>query len=375
VSNVVETLYLSSFYSCRRADGWRPLPLRNVRLRTRIVDPHFCSGSGLQATHRRPMMRAVDRFPKRMGVAPAGVSDSETAHVEGLKDGRNADSRGTSLMLAAPRHRRPSTELVLIAARVTIGSALTAVSAVTRALVEDTRGATPPTSVSDRSIVSLVPEATLGLAVNIAEGGLDLAARVVAPAGRLLVRTTNPLTRSLEPYARRILVSLYRDWKDTAQEATAAAGEFGARLERVIVQAALESMDITEIVRDRINLNSLVDEINVERIVARLDPNEIAERIDVDRVAARLDIDALIARVDLPHLVQEVLDEIDLPDLIRESTGTLTADAIEEVRYVSVNGDQMIARVVDRFIRRNRRRLDAPGEPTSLSSDRDEHRG
>jgi hypothetical protein len=202
-----------------------------------------------------------------------------------------------------------------------------------------------------------------------------LAARVIAPAGRLLVRTTNPLTRSLEPYARRILVPLHRDWTDTAQEATAAAGEFGASLEREIVQAALESMDITEIVRDRINLNSLVDEINVEQIVARIDPNEIAERIDVDRVAARLDIDAVIARVDLPHLVQEVLDEIDLPDLIRESTGTLTADAVEEVRYVSVSADQMIARAVDRFIRRNRRHLDAPGEPTSLSTDSDEHPG
>jgi hypothetical protein len=314
-------------------------------------------------------MRAVDGHPKRMGVTPAGVSGSGTTTVEGFTDGRT-DS-GSALVLASSGHRPLGTQVVVTAARVTIGSAITAVSAVTRALVGETRAA-PTTSASDRTTVSLVPGAALGLVVNVAEGGLALASRVIAPAGRLLVRTTNPLTRSLEPHARRILVPLHRDWNDTAHEAKAAAGEFGASLEKEIVQAALQSMDITGIVRDCIDLNSLVDEINVERIAARIDPDEIAERIDVDRVAARLDMDAVIARVDLPRLVQEVLDEIDLPDLIRESTGTLTADAIEEVRYVSVSADRMIARAVDRFIRRHRRHLDAPGEPTSLTLDRDE---
>jgi hypothetical protein len=315
------------------------------------------------------MMRVVDRLPKRTGGTPAG---SETIDVEGLEDGRN-DS-GSALVLASSPHRPLRTEIVVAAARVTIGSAITAVSAVTRALVGNSRAA-PFTSTSDRSTVSLVPEAALGLAVNVAEGSLALASRVIAPAGRLLLRSTTPLTRSLEPHARRILVPLHRDWKNAAHEAKAAAGEFGASLEREIVQAALQSMDITEIVRDRIDLDSLVHEINVDRIAARIDPNVIAERINVDRVAARLDIDAVIARVDLPRLVQEVLDEIDLPDLIRESTGTLTADAIEEVRYVSVSADRMIARAVDRFIRRHRRHLDAPGEPTSLSLDRDEQQG
>ena len=82
-----------------------------------------------------------------------------------------------------------------------------------------------------------------------------------------------------------------------------------------------------------------------------------------------MDLDAVIARIDLPRLVHEVLDEIDLSTLIRESTGTLTADAVEEVRYATVSADRIVARTVDRLIRRNHRDLDAPGDPDSLMAD------
>lgn len=323
----------------------------------------------MHASHRHPMIWAVDRFLRRMGATSAGVPGSKSASVDELKYENHRDDRGFSLELASYRGRP---HFVLRAAGVTIGSAITAVSAVKRALGEGSR--TVP-GVSENSTLSLVPGAALGLAANVTERGMDLAARVITPAGRFLLRTANPLTRSLEPHARRILVPLNQDWQVTAHDARAAAGEFGASLEKQIVDAALQSMDITEIVRERVDLNSLVDEVDVERIAASIDPNELAGRIDVDRIAARLDLDAVIARVDLPHLVEEVLDEIDLADLIRESTGTLTADAVDEVRYVSVSADQMIARAVDRFIRRHRRHLDAPGEPTSISSDPDEDRG
>jgi hypothetical protein len=302
------------------------------------------------------MIWAVDRFLRRMSATSAGVPGSESANMDGVKDGTYRDDRGSSLELATSRHIAPTTEFVLRAAGVAIGSAITAVSALKRALGEGSR-TVPASSVSEVSSLSLVPGAALGLAANVTERGMDLAARVIAPAGRFLIRTTTPVTRSLDPYARRILVPLHQDWQVTAEDARAAAGEFGASLETQIVRAALQSMDITEIVREGVDLNSLVGEV------------------DVDRIAARLDLDAVIARVDFPRLVQEVLDDIDLPDLIRESTGTLTADAIEEVRYVSVSADRTIARAMDRLIRRHRRHLEAPGEPTSLSSDRDEHGG
>ena len=102
--------------------------------------------------------------------------------------------------------------------------------------------------------------------------------------------------------------------------------------------------------------------------------DEIAARIDVDWIAARLDLDAVTARLDLTRLVQDVLDEIDRPDLIRESTGTLAADAVGEVRYASVSGDRLIARAIDRVVGRRHRHLDAPGEPSSLSPHRGEDR-
>ena len=67
-------------------------------------------------------------------------------------------------------------------------------------------------------------------------------------------------------------------------------------------------------------------------------------------------------------MVEEVLAEIDIADLIRESTGTFTGDAIDEVRYVSVDADRVVARLVDRLIRRRTRHLDAPGEPESAGA-------
>jgi len=111
-----------------------------------------------------------------------------------------------------------------------------------------------------------------------------------------------------------------------------AAAAFVRELEPQIVRALLEPLDLTTVVGESVDLN------------------ELAERIDVDRVAERLDLDAIILRLDLPKLVEEVLAEIDVAELIRQSTGTLTGDAIDEVRYVSVDADRVVARLVDRFI-------------------------
>ena len=225
----------------------------------------------------QPSSIAVSPKPSRgrwAGTPSIGISDGAiAAMMESKADSDGADI-GSALVLA-PRHRR--TNYVLRTARVTLGVAVTTFSAVSRALEGDSV-AVPGTSASDRSIASLAPTAALGLAVGVAERGIDVATRVAAPPGRLLVRATNPLTRSLEPIAARILVSLHNKWTETAYEARAAAGEFGANLEQQIVEAALESIDLVAIVRERVDLNSLVDQVDIERIVQRIDPRSPTDR-------------------------------------------------------------------------------------------------
>jgi hypothetical protein len=76
-------------------------------------------------------------------------------------------------------------------------------------------------------------------------------------------------------------------------------------------------------------------------------------------VVSRLDLDALVTRLDLTALARTVIVEVDLPEIIRESTGALSSGAVREVRLRSISGDDTVGRAVDRLLLR-RRRTDVP---------------
>jgi hypothetical protein len=264
----------------------------------------------------------------------------------GIGGDRSIVPRSTSLSLieAHPEAaRRDGLEIVVVA----LGIALVAGSLVRRALADRVPwGVAGDRAVRPVSLTALVTGALGGLVVGAARLDTALMRRIPAPL-RSVARPFSPLARPLEPALRDILTALDRNWRETRIGAEASAVAFARALERELVGALLRPLDLTDIVRTHLDIDALVDEI------------------DLDRIAAKVDIEALVARLDLGELTQEVLDEIDLPSLIRESTGTITADAIEEVRYVSLDADRMVARVIDRLMRRSTRHLDAPGEPSS----------
>jgi hypothetical protein len=68
----------------------------------------------------------------------------------------------------------------------------------------------------------------------------------------------------------------------------------------------------------------------------------------------------VLDELDLAAVVDEVLDEIDLPDIIRESTGTMASDTVRNVRMQGVSADEAVTRIVDRLLLR-RSRPAAPG--------------
>lgn len=78
-------------------------------------------------------------------------------------------------------------------------------------------------------------------------------------------------------------------------------------------------------------------------------------------------------RVDLATLrglVEEVVDAIDLPEIIRQSTGSMASETVRGARMQAVAADEAVARVVDRlFLRRNGRAVEggtsAVREPAS----------
>ena len=103
----------------------------------------------------------------------------------------------------------------------------------------------------------------------------------------------------------------------------AAVSAVVSRLDRVdlapVIDSVLDSMDLTEVVLERVDINA------------------IADRVDLDRILDRLPL------VDLANYV---IDEIDLARIIRESTGGIAVDSVNGVRFQALNADDRLAEQV-----------------------------
>jgi len=70
----------------------------------------------------------------------------------------------------------------------------------------------------------------------------------------------------------------------------------------------------------------------------------------------------VVDRIDLVALAHEVVVALDLPEIIRESSGSLVDESIHGVRLQTVDADRAVERLVDRLLRRQRvAEVDAAG--------------
>jgi hypothetical protein len=262
--------------------------------------------------------------------------------------------------------------------------------------------------------------------------------------GRWGVRAASTLGRSVAPLAsfaaspgfvrRRLdavearLAGLDRRWQEELPRNEGAAEAFVRALVPGVVSAALDQIDLTQIVIDRVDLGRVVEEVDVEAviarvpiddIVARLDLDEvvqrvdldaivrridldaavrrvdlqgvldridvdaivgrvdletIVDRIDVDAVAERIDIQAIVERLDLAGIATRVIEEIDLPQIIRASSESMATEAAEGIRVQSMEADRLVAGVVDRVLRRRRGRETEVDEGRETASPAEEER-
>jgi len=81
----------------------------------------------------------------------------------------------------------------------------------------------------------------------------------------------------------------------------------------------------------------------------------VKQLIDLDSLIGDVDLDAAIERVDLVKIVESVIAEIDLPELIRESTGSVASSTLRGVRMQGISADEAVSRVVARLRPRNHR--------------------
>jgi len=244
---------------------------------------------------------------------------------------------------------------------------------------------------SQRSVAS-------STSVQAVVGAIVLASSTTVSVVKGAVSVTEPLRRTaLHPpmlparlHPARAIDALAGHGRNTLSHTGGDLERLIATIVPVVVKEVLDALDLNAIVRERIDLDGLVADvdigavidrvdidavarsIDIEAIVERVDIDAIADRIDLDRVVSRLDIDAVVATVDLPAVIdrinvvglaEEVISEIDLPEIIRDSTGSMASQVVRDARLQSVGADETLARLVDRWLRRRTRRLvDAPSD-------------
>lgn len=148
-------------------------------------------------------------------------------------------------------------------------------------------------------------------------------------------------------------------------------------LDRVVssvdLDAAAAQLDVSAVVQ-RVDVDPIVSRVDLDAAAERLDLDAVLDRLDLTSVVLeRVDLDALIQaildRIDLVGLAVQVIEGVDLPEIIRESTGSMASDTVRGVRMQGIVADEAVGRAVDRFLlRRSHRSTQAPTPPDEPSS-------
>jgi hypothetical protein len=271
-------------------------------------------------------------------------------------------------------------QLAVGLARIATGAVLIAVATATE-LLRRTLGSpspghddegTPPAAVIAGASLALAVEAA-ALSVSVLRVGWS-----VARWGAWLLPT-----EGLRHVAEQAIERGNDRWTAKSTEAVEAATAFARELVPEITDALLDQLDLTDIVLDRVDLDRIVASVDLDTAVRNVDIDAIAGRIDLERVVARLDLDAIAARIDPNAIVdrvdlvraldrvdataiaRDVIDELDLFTLIRETGETVTSEAVDDLRFGAVDADRAVARIVDRILRRRSARSVSVAEGSS----------
>jgi hypothetical protein len=302
-------------------------------------------------------------------------TDDEISYEEAIAADAEADAEDD-----APPGPLPGSQVAgLVEQGVRVGAGLFAAGA--SAFADALRSTMPrdEETTGQKDPAATLTGAGLGAAVAAAEAAAGAAtqmARTIGPAITWLVEPRFAKDASeMAAGAARVLDG---QWKTTQAEMVEAATSFLGVLVPEIAQGLADQVDLTTLVRERVDVNAIVegvdidrildrvdleaviDRIDIDEIVAKVDVDAIVDRVDVDRVIARTDIVAIIDRLDLAEIAEEVIDEIDLPRLVRESSGIMANETVTTVRVQGMNADSLVSHVVDRVLRREARDLLPP---------------
>jgi hypothetical protein len=136
------------------------------------------------------------------------------------------------------------------------------------------------------------------------------------------------------------------------------------------IDRLVDSMDVNALA-DRIDVNGLLGRVDINGVLERVDVNGLLERVDVNALIDRVDLDRIVRRVDVGNAARRVTDELDVGELVRESSGSLSTETVDAVRRRAADADAHVEQVIDSALRRRRdRMLRVGGGPREPRSDR-----
>ncbi len=206
--------------------------------------------------------------------------------------------------------------LVVRAGRSALGAAVPGVGA-------PVAGARPPHG------LGLVPGAALGLAMEAETRVLAVVGAVGAGSERVARAITPPILVDLP--LRHVELWLLR-WHARAR-----------------IEQERNRLEATEALR------AMVQAVT-QSVVAGLDLAALVDRIPIEEVIDRLDFEAIIARIDIGPIVRQAMDDVDIYEIVRESTQGITGEAVDTVRSQAMGLDTLVERIVDRILFRKGRR-------------------
>ncbi len=337
--------------------------------------------------------RNVVRLPRADETSEA--PDEEMSYEEAIAAEAEADAGLDDDSVPGPSPGSQAVALVEQGVRVGAGLFAAGASALADALRTTLPEPDEATS-AQKDPAATLAGAGLGAAVTAAEAAADAARQVADTIGPALTWLVEPrFAKDAGEMAAGAARVLDGQWKASRAEMVEAASSFLGALVPEIAQGVADQVDLTAIVRDRVDVNAIVDDVDIESILERVDldalvdridvdaivrkvdmeqlarsfPVEtIVDRVDVDRVIARTDLVAIVDRLDLGEIAEEVIDDVDLPRLIRESSGAMASETVQTVRVQGMNADRLVSHVVDKVLRREARELlppEAKPEPPS----------
>ncbi len=230
--------------------------------------------------------------------------------------------------------------------------------------------------------------AGLGAAITAAEAAASAATNAADAMAPLISWIIDPkFAKQATEVAAGATRVLDGQWKVAQAEAMDAASSFLSILVPEIMKGVMDQVDLTALVKERVDVNAIVedvdldrimdrvdidaivakvdvdaiiDRVDVQRVIGTVDLNEVVDGVDIERIVERVDITSIIDRLDLGAIAQEVIDDVDLPAIVRESSGAMASEGVQTVRVQSMNADRLVSRIIDKVLRREARDLDAP---------------